>query len=79
MKASLLGSGGFIPTQRRETISILVRLGDAALLPDAGTGLRRLLTEPERFAGVNATTSSSLTSTPTTSPDSATRGRCISY
>jgi ribonuclease BN (tRNA processing enzyme) len=52
VKAWLLGSGGFIPTGRRETTSILVRRGDAALLLDAGTGLRRLLTEPERFEGV---------------------------
>jgi ribonuclease BN (tRNA processing enzyme) len=52
VQAWLLGSGGFIPTQRRETASILVRRGDAALLLDAGTGLRRLLTEPERFEGV---------------------------
>jgi ribonuclease BN (tRNA processing enzyme) len=52
VNAWLLGSGGFIPTQRRETTSVLVRRGDAALLLDAGTGLRRLLTEPERFLGV---------------------------
>jgi ribonuclease BN (tRNA processing enzyme) len=51
MKAWLLGSGGFIPTQRRETTSVLIRRGAAALLLDAGTGLRRLLTEPQLLEG----------------------------
>lgn len=51
MKAWLLGSGGFIPTQRRETACVLIRRGAAALLLDAGTGLRRLLTEPHLFEG----------------------------
>ncbi len=52
VKAWLLGSGGFIPTQKRETTSILLRRGEAAFVLDAGTGLRRLLSEPELFAGV---------------------------
>jgi ribonuclease BN (tRNA processing enzyme) len=51
VKAWLLGSGGFIPTQRRETTSVLIRRDRASLLLDAGTGLRRLLTEPELFEG----------------------------
>jgi ribonuclease BN (tRNA processing enzyme) len=48
----VLGSGGWIPTGRRETTCVLVRRGDHALVLDAGTGLRRLVTEPERLDGV---------------------------
>jgi ribonuclease BN (tRNA processing enzyme) len=51
VRAWLLGSGGFIPTERRETTSVLIRRREAALLLDAGTGLRRLLTEPELIKG----------------------------
>jgi ribonuclease BN (tRNA processing enzyme) len=43
VEATILGSGGWIPTGRRETTSVLVRRGDRALLLDAGTGARRLV------------------------------------
>lgn len=41
-----LGTGGYIPTPRRSTASILVRRDRTALLFDAGTGIARLL-DPE--------------------------------
>ncbi len=43
MSIVILGSGGWIPTERRETACTLVRRGDQALLLDAGTGARRLI------------------------------------
>jgi ribonuclease BN (tRNA processing enzyme) len=48
----LLGSGGFMPTDRRETACTLLREGNAALLIDAGSGVRRLVDEPELLDGV---------------------------
>lgn len=51
MRVRLLGSGGFVPTDRRETACALVRDGDAALLVDAGTGASRLLAEPQLLDG----------------------------
>ena len=44
-----LGTGGYIPTSRRATASVLVRRGRTALLFDAGTGVARLL-QPELAA-----------------------------
>jgi ribonuclease BN (tRNA processing enzyme) len=44
-RAVLLGSGGEMPTGHRETCSALLRQGDSALLVDAGTGVRRLVTD----------------------------------
>ena len=52
LEAWLLGSGGWIPTEARETACVLVCDADRALLLDAGTGLRRLITEPGRLDGV---------------------------
>jgi ribonuclease BN (tRNA processing enzyme) len=52
MKAWALGTGGWIPTEERETICVLVREGDDALLLDAGSGLRRLVGEPALLEGV---------------------------
>jgi ribonuclease BN (tRNA processing enzyme) len=52
MQARLLGSGGWMPTDERETTCLYVRVGDHVLLVDAGSGLRRLLTEPELVEGV---------------------------
>jgi ribonuclease BN (tRNA processing enzyme) len=52
MKAWLLGSGGWISTAERATTSVVVRAGERALAVDAGTGLHRLVTEPELLAGV---------------------------
>jgi ribonuclease BN (tRNA processing enzyme) len=51
--ATILGSGGFIPTGRRETSSLLVlpEGGDTAIVVDAGTGIRRLITDRELLAG----------------------------
>jgi ribonuclease BN (tRNA processing enzyme) len=50
--AVLLGSGGWIPTDSRATCSALVRSGDHALVIDAGTGIRRLVENPELLDGV---------------------------
>jgi ribonuclease BN (tRNA processing enzyme) len=44
-RAVLLGSGGEMPTGRRETCAALLRHDDRALLVDAGTGARRLATD----------------------------------
>ena len=41
-----------MPAGGRATTCVLVRRGDAALVLDAGTGLHRLVTEPERLVGV---------------------------
>jgi ribonuclease BN (tRNA processing enzyme) len=51
--ATILGSGGFVPTGRRETSSLLLLPGDedAAVVVDAGTGLRRLVTDPGLLQG----------------------------
>jgi ribonuclease BN (tRNA processing enzyme) len=48
----LLGSGGWIPTGRRETCCALLREGDHALVIDAGTGIRRLVEDPGLLDGV---------------------------
>ena len=52
MRVTLLGSGGWMPTDERETTCVLVVKGSTALCLDAGTGLRRLATEPEHLAGI---------------------------
>lgn len=49
---TLLGSGGWVPSDTRETCCAFTRDGDQALLIDAGTGLRRLLTDPSLLDGV---------------------------
>jgi ribonuclease BN (tRNA processing enzyme) len=51
--ATILGSGGFIPTGRRETSSLLLlpEGGDTAIVVDAGTGIRRLITDRALLAG----------------------------
>src|SRR5262249_60183659 len=51
--ARILGSGGAVPTGRRETSSLLL-LGDdpdEAVVVDAGTGMRRLVTDPSLLQG----------------------------
>ena len=53
MQVTILGSGGGLPSRERETTSVLVRDGDAALLLDAGTGARRLVTDPAYLDGVD--------------------------
>ena len=52
MKITILGSGGGAPSGVRETAALLIREGDRALLLDAGTGARRLVTDPRHLAGV---------------------------
>jgi ribonuclease BN (tRNA processing enzyme) len=52
LKAWLLGSGGWIPTEQRETTCVLVRDGENALLLDAGTGLARLVADAALLDGV---------------------------
>ena len=52
--ATILGSGGFVPTGRRETSCLLLLPddeADGALVIDAGTGLRRLITDREALLG----------------------------
>jgi ribonuclease BN (tRNA processing enzyme) len=52
--ATILGSGGFVPTGRRETTSLLLLPeGDDAhaVVVDAGTGIRRLITDRALIAG----------------------------
>jgi ribonuclease BN (tRNA processing enzyme) len=48
----LLGSGGWVPSDRRETASVYLREGTDVLVLDAGTGFRRLLTNPDLLEGV---------------------------
>jgi ribonuclease BN (tRNA processing enzyme) len=48
--ALLLGSGGWIPTSRRETCCAYLREGDHVLLLDAGTGVQRLVEDPVLLA-----------------------------
>ncbi|MBA2536306.1 MAG: ribonuclease Z [Actinobacteria bacterium] len=52
MDVRLLGSGGWVPSDRRETASVYLREGANALVLDAGTGFRRLLTDPDLLEGV---------------------------
>jgi ribonuclease BN (tRNA processing enzyme) len=51
--ATILGSGGFVPTGTRETSSLLLAddAGEAAVVVDAGTGLRRLITDRASLLG----------------------------
>jgi ribonuclease BN (tRNA processing enzyme) len=51
MDIVLLGSGGWIPTSKRETCSALIREGAHVLVIDAGTGLARLVERPELLEG----------------------------
>jgi ribonuclease BN (tRNA processing enzyme) len=54
MKAWLLGSGGWIPTDNRETMCVFLRHHEHGLLLDAGTGLRRLVSEPALLEGIRS-------------------------
>jgi ribonuclease BN (tRNA processing enzyme) len=51
MDALLLGSGGWIPTSRRETCCAYLRDAEHVLLIDAGTGVQRLVENPHLLAG----------------------------
>lgn len=48
----LLGSGGWIPTRRRETCCAYLRHGDRVLIIDAGTGVQRLVEDLDLLSGV---------------------------
>ena len=48
----LLGTAGYIPHGSRETCCALLRRDDAAVLIDAGSGVRRLVEQPDLLAGV---------------------------
>jgi ribonuclease BN (tRNA processing enzyme) len=52
LTVTLLGSGGWLPSARRETCCALVRKDDHALLVDAGSGLRHIVTSPGLLDGV---------------------------
>src|SRR6185437_13133798 len=52
MKGVLLGTGGWIPTTRRETCCAFFRAGTHVLLIDAGTGVQRLVERPDLLEGV---------------------------
>jgi ribonuclease BN (tRNA processing enzyme) len=52
MNGLLLGSGGWIPTTKRETCCAFLREGSHALLIDAGTGVQRLVEQPHLLRGV---------------------------
>ena len=52
MDLTVLGSAGFVPHEDRETCCALVRDGGAGLLLDAGSGVRRLLEQPELLDGL---------------------------
>jgi ribonuclease BN (tRNA processing enzyme) len=54
MEVMLLGSGGWIPTSRRETCSLFLREGPHVLLIDAGTGIQRLLERPDLVVGAES-------------------------
>ncbi len=49
----LLGSGGWIPTSRRETCCAYLRHGPRVLLIDAGTGVQRLVEQSALLDGVD--------------------------
>ena len=53
MRLQLLGSGGYVPTDRRETACAILRGENEAMLIDAGTGARRLLGERELLQGLD--------------------------
>jgi ribonuclease BN (tRNA processing enzyme) len=52
MNGILLGSGGWIPTTKRETCCTFLREESHALLLDAGTGVHRLVEHPDLLAGM---------------------------
>jgi ribonuclease BN (tRNA processing enzyme) len=54
MNGVLLGTGGWIPTTRRETCCAFLRAGSQVLLIDAGTGVQRLVERPDLLEGVES-------------------------
>ena len=53
MEVRLLGSGGFVPSDRRETGCALLRKDGAALAIDVGSGARRLVSDRGLLGGVD--------------------------
>jgi ribonuclease BN (tRNA processing enzyme) len=51
MRAVILGSGGWMPAEGRETACVLLRRDDSVVLLDAGTGVRRLAGEHSDLLG----------------------------
>jgi ribonuclease BN (tRNA processing enzyme) len=47
VEARILGGGGWLPADGREVCCLYLREGDRALLLDAGTGARRLVTDAD--------------------------------
>jgi ribonuclease BN (tRNA processing enzyme) len=54
MEITFLGTAGWMPNDQRETASIAVRVGSSLILLDAGTGIRRLVTDPALHGGVES-------------------------
>jgi ribonuclease BN (tRNA processing enzyme) len=50
---TVLGSGGWIPTSRRETCSAMIREGPHVLVIDAGSGIRHLVEQPVLLGGAD--------------------------
>jgi ribonuclease BN (tRNA processing enzyme) len=50
---TILGSGGWLPAYGRHTAAAVLRNGDEAVMIDAGTGVARLIEQPDVLAGVN--------------------------
>ena len=51
-KLIVLGGGGWFPANGRHTACALLRDGDGAILIDAGTGVGRLVENPDLLDGV---------------------------
>ena len=49
---TILGAGGWLPAYGRQTASAVLRNGDEAVMIDAGTGIARLIEQPDILAGV---------------------------
>lgn len=49
---TILGAGGWLPAYGRQTASAVLRNGDEAVMIDAGTGIARLVEQPDVLAGV---------------------------
>jgi ribonuclease BN (tRNA processing enzyme) len=49
---TILGAGGWLPAYGRQTASAVLRSGDEAVMIDAGTGIARLIEQPDVLAGV---------------------------
>jgi ribonuclease BN (tRNA processing enzyme) len=49
---TILGAGGWLPAYGRQTASAVLRNGDEAVMIDAGTGVARLIEQPDVLSGV---------------------------